>query len=87
MLRVLTELSGRRGVEMTPILPELVEVVLVCVDRTRLRERGLYAVFPIFQRCVSFNSLEWWFFFLLGIGPNCFEFRFNFDKNLTFGNP
>eukprot|EP00108_Taenia_solium_P005168 TsM_000329100 transcript=TsM_000329100 gene=TsM_000329100 len=50
VLRVLTELSGRRSVEMTPILPELVEVVLVCVDRTRLRERGLHAVFPILQR-------------------------------------
>ncbi|CDI97105.1 fras1 related extracellular matrix protein [Echinococcus multilocularis] len=56
VLRVLTELSGRRGVEMTPILPELVEVVLVCVDRTRLRERGLHAVFPILQRFHSVDS-------------------------------
>ncbi|KAL5107187.1 WD repeat-containing protein 7 [Taenia crassiceps] len=56
VLRVLTELSGRRGVEMTPILPELVEVVLVCVDRTRLKERGLHAVFPILQRFRSVDS-------------------------------
>lgn len=56
VLRVLTELTSRRGLEMTPILPELVEVVLVCLNRTKLKERGLYSAFPILQRLDSYNS-------------------------------
>ncbi|VDO08564.1 unnamed protein product [Rodentolepis nana] len=56
MLRVLTELTSRRGLEMTPILPELVEVVLVCVNRTKLKERGLNFVFPILQQFHSVDS-------------------------------
>ncbi|KAM7532662.1 hypothetical protein Aperf_G00000130728 [Anoplocephala perfoliata] len=56
VLRVLMELTSRRGLEMTPILPELVEVVLVCVNRTKLKERGLNAVFPILQRFHSVDS-------------------------------
>lgn len=53
VLRVLTELTSRRGLEMTPILPELVEIVLVCVNRTKLKERGLNFVFPILQQLVQ----------------------------------
>nr|CUU97598.1 hypothetical transcript [Hymenolepis microstoma] len=56
VLRVLTELTSRRGREMTPILPELVEVVLVCVNRTKLKERGLNSVFPILQQFHSVDS-------------------------------
>ncbi|KAM3186618.1 hypothetical protein ACTXT7_003974 [Hymenolepis weldensis] len=56
VLRVLTELTSRRGLEMTPILPELVEIVLVCVNRTKLKERGLNSVFPILQQFHSVGS-------------------------------
>ncbi|VUZ41557.1 unnamed protein product [Hymenolepis diminuta] len=56
VLRVLTELTSRRGLEMTPILPELVEIVLVCVNRTKLKERGLNSVFPILQQFHSVAS-------------------------------
>ncbi|VDN38013.1 unnamed protein product, partial [Dibothriocephalus latus] len=46
----------RRPADLLPILPELVEVLLVCVDRIRLKERGLDITFPALQRFRNVDS-------------------------------
>ncbi len=60
VLRLFEDICRRRPADLMPILPELVEVVLACVDRTRLKDRGLNVAFPALQRsaqCVSAQAV------------------------------
>uniref|UniRef100_A0A5K3FZL6 WD_REPEATS_REGION domain-containing protein n=1 Tax=Mesocestoides corti TaxID=53468 RepID=A0A5K3FZL6_MESCO len=55
VLRLYADICQRRPNNLLPILPEFVEVILACVDRTQLKERGLNTAFPLLQR---FNSVD-----------------------------
>lgn len=50
ILRLFEDICHRRPRDLSAILPELVEVVLACVDRIRLKDRGLFVAFPALQR-------------------------------------
>ncbi|VDL90982.1 unnamed protein product [Schistocephalus solidus] len=54
LIRLFEGVCERRPVDLLPILPEFVEVLLVCVDRIRLKERGLDVTFPALQSHSSF---------------------------------
>lgn len=46
VLRLFEQLCIRRPNDIKDVLPEVVEVILACSDRTRLKERGLDYIFP-----------------------------------------
>ncbi|BHF78231.1 WD repeat-containing protein 7 [Sparganum proliferum] len=56
LVHLFEDLCQRRPTDLLPILPELVEVLLVCVDRIRLKERGLDVTFPALQRFRNVDS-------------------------------
>lgn len=58
VIRLFADMCERRPADLLPILPELVEVILVSVDRTRLKERGLDVTFPALNRLISCSTLR-----------------------------
>ncbi|TGZ68866.1 hypothetical protein CRM22_004035 [Opisthorchis felineus] len=56
IVRLFEQLCVRRPADVVSVLPELVEVVLACLDRTRLKERGLEFVFPALRQFSAFSS-------------------------------
>lgn len=50
ILHLFENLCVRRKNDMIDVLPEMVEVILSCLDRTRLKERGLDFVFPVLNK-------------------------------------
>ncbi|VEL37878.1 unnamed protein product [Protopolystoma xenopodis] len=55
VIRLFEQVCWRRSADLADVLPELVEVVLACLDRTCLKERGLDFVFPALQQSVGFR--------------------------------
>ncbi|CAH8864205.1 unnamed protein product [Trichobilharzia szidati] len=56
VLRLFEQLCIRRPSDIKDVLPEVVEVILACSDRTRLKERGLDYVFPALTPFHSYSS-------------------------------
>ncbi|VDP86738.1 unnamed protein product [Echinostoma caproni] len=56
LVRLFEQLCVRRATDVVSVLPEIVEVVLACLDRTRLKERGLDFVFPALRQFSAFSS-------------------------------
>ncbi|KAK4468587.1 hypothetical protein MN116_007546 [Schistosoma mekongi] len=56
VLRLFEQLCIRRPNDIKDVLPEVVEVILACSDRTRLKERGLDYVFPALTSFHSYSS-------------------------------
>ncbi|KAF7255042.1 hypothetical protein EG68_08864, partial [Paragonimus skrjabini miyazakii] len=56
VIRLLEQLCVRRASDVVSVLPEMVEVVLTCLDRTRLKERGLEFVFPALRQFSAFST-------------------------------
>ncbi|CAH8585384.1 unnamed protein product [Dicrocoelium dendriticum] len=50
------QLCARCASEIVSVLPEVVEVVLACLDRIRLKERGLEFLFPTFRQFSALSS-------------------------------
>ncbi|KAF6776031.1 hypothetical protein AHF37_04140 [Paragonimus kellicotti] len=56
VIRLLEQLCVRRASDVVSVLPEMVEVVLTCLDKTRLKERGLEFVFPALRQFSAFST-------------------------------
>ncbi|CAH8618303.1 unnamed protein product [Heterobilharzia americana] len=56
VIRLFEQLCVRRPSDIKDVLPEVVEVILACSDRTRLKERGLDYVFPALTPFSTFSS-------------------------------
>ncbi|KAF8561300.1 hypothetical protein P879_07648, partial [Paragonimus westermani] len=56
VVRLLEQLCVRRASDVISVLPEMVEVVLACLDKTRLKERGLEFVFPALRQFSAFST-------------------------------
>ncbi|THD28234.1 WD repeat-containing protein 7 [Fasciola hepatica] len=56
LVRLFEQLCVRRATDVVSVLPEIVEVTLACLDRTRLKERGLDFVFPALRQFSAFSS-------------------------------
>ncbi|KAA3676156.1 uncharacterized protein DEA37_0005184 [Paragonimus westermani] len=56
VVRLLEQLCVRRASDVVSVLPEMVEVVLACLDKTRLKERGLEFVFPALRQFSAFST-------------------------------
>ncbi|CAL8082766.1 unnamed protein product [Calicophoron daubneyi] len=56
IVRLFEQLCVRRPADVIAVLPEILEVVLACLDRTRLKERGLDFVFPALRQFSTFSS-------------------------------
>ncbi|CAH8633467.1 unnamed protein product [Schistosoma rodhaini] len=56
VLRLFEQLCIRRPNDIKDVLPEVVEVILACSDRTRLKERGLDYIFPALTPFHAYSS-------------------------------